>query len=182
MLTLLISSVLGGSNINNWIELKESEEQAVWKKVYKDFKFKPSITKFPSFKVPSPFITYDISVYNNWSGDFKEFDEIYKDLEEKSLCAFKELTNNDEYFYALDWQHPSYWGNSFLKFPKDEEFDEWTIPIFPDGDYYFFIQKEFNWGLLGHPWEQTITIFGKDLIQAFKKHNPRMFKTILRIG
>jgi hypothetical protein len=32
-----------------------------------------------------PFITYDISTYLNWSGDLEEYEEIYKDLEEKSL-------------------------------------------------------------------------------------------------
>lgn len=172
---------LGGFNIN-WTELTKSEEKTVWKKVYKEFKFKPSISKFPSFVVPSPFITYDISAYRNWSGDREEFEKIYKDLEDKSLFAFQKLSNKDECFYALDWQHPCYWINPFLEFPRDEFNDEWTIPIFPDGDYYFFIQKELNWGFLGHPWEKTITVFGKGLIKAFEKYSPRMFNTISRIG
>jgi hypothetical protein len=172
---------LGGINIFNWIELTQSEEKNVWKKVFNEFQFKPSISKFPSFIVPSPFITYDISPYRNWSGELEEYEEIYKDLEEKSLFAFQALTNDNEYFYALDWQHPCYWVNPFLEFPRDE-FNEWIIPILPEGDYYFFIQKEFNWGFLGHPWEETITVFGKELIQVFEKNNPRMLDTIIRIG
>lgn len=62
------------------------------------------------------------------------------------------------------------------------EFDEWTVPIFPNGDYYFFIHKDFEWGYLGHPWERTITVFGKELIKGFEKHRPRMFQKILRQG
>lgn len=146
--------------------------------LYRKFKFKPSITKFPSFKVPKPFIIYDISRYYNWLKELDEFKMLYSNLEEKSLLAFQELTKEDEYFYALDWQHTCYWVNPFLEFPRDE-FNEWLVPIFPDGDYYFFLQKEFKWGLLGHPWEKTIAIFGEDLIQAFEKHKPRMFNTIL---
>jgi hypothetical protein len=173
--------VFGGIYINNWIELTPSEEEKVWKRVYIEFQFKPSTSEFPSFFVPNPFITYDISTYLNGSLDDVEWDFNYADLEEKALLAFQNVTSNDEYFYALDWHHPCYWVNPFLEFPRDE-FNEWTIPIFPNGDYYFFIQKDFNWGFLGHPWEKTITIFGKELIKAFQKERPRMFNTILRTG
>lgn len=133
----------------------------------------------PSFKVPKPFITYDVSSYLNGSGDLEENEKIYHDFEEKSLSAFRKLTTKDEYIYALDWQHSCYWINPFLKFPRDE-FNEWIIPIFPNGDYYFFIQKNFNWGFLGHPWEKSITLFGKEVIQAFEENKPKMFNTILR--
>ncbi|WP_246426664.1 DUF2716 domain-containing protein [Paenibacillus rhizosphaerae] len=30
--------------------------------------------------------------------------------------------------------------------------------IHPDGDYHFFFARDFSWGILGHPWEETITI------------------------
>jgi hypothetical protein len=46
----------------------------------------------------------------------------------------------------------------------------------------FFIDKDFEWGLLGHPWERTITIFGKELIKGFKSHHPLMFQRTLRQG
>ena len=166
--------------MNNWIELSDSESDLVWDMVYGKFKFKPSRSNFPSFKVPKPFITYDISSYFCWSGDVEEIKWLYRNLEEKSLLAFRELTNENEYVYALDWQHPCYWVNPFLAFPRDE-FNEWLVPIFPNGDYYFFLQREFNWGLLGHPWEKSIIVFGHELIQALEKHKPRMFHTILRI-
>ncbi|PQD93719.1 sugar epimerase [Pradoshia eiseniae] len=167
--------------MENWIELSKIEYKEVWDRIYAEFTFEPSISKFPSFKVPYPFITYDVSPYLNWSGDSDTYDEIYDDLEDKSLLVFQELTQKDEYMFALDWQHPSYWINPRMEFPKSE-FDEWIVPIFPNSDYYFFIHKDFEWGLLGHPWEESITIFGKDLIKGFGKHKPRMFQKILRQG
>lgn len=48
----------------------------------------------------SPFITYDVS-------DFNEDD--IDDLEKKCLSAFKASTNIDEFMYALDWQHESFY-------------------------------------------------------------------------
>ncbi|MGB2993026.1 MAG: DUF2716 domain-containing protein [Paenisporosarcina sp.] len=167
--------------MENWIELSALECKGVWDKIYDEFDFKPSISKFPSFEVRTSFITYDVSPYLNWSGDSDTYDEIYSDLEDKSLLVFQELTQKNEYLYAVDWQHEGYWLNPHLELPKSE-FNEWTVPIFPNGDYYFFIHKNFEWGLLGHPWEETITIFGKELINSFEKHQPRMFQKILRQG
>ena len=81
----------------------------------------------------------------------------------------------------MDWQHECYWIDPCLEFEKDE-FDELKVPVFPNGDYYFFIHKDFEWGYLGHPWEKTITIFGEGLITGFEKHQPKMFQKVLRQG
>ncbi|MGE7839031.1 DUF2716 domain-containing protein [Viridibacillus arvi] len=47
--------------MKNWLELSNAEDEKVWNKIYDELKFEPSIANFPSFKVPTPFITYDIS-------------------------------------------------------------------------------------------------------------------------
>ncbi|ANU13035.1 hypothetical protein B481_0362 [Planococcus halocryophilus Or1] len=132
--------------MGNWISFSHKEYDQTWDRIYRDFKFKPSISTFPSFQVPNPFITYDISEYFRNPADL----DAYDNLEEKALDAFKEITTIDEYILALDWQHEYYWVNSRLEFEKDE-FEEWTVPLFPNGVYYFFIQKDFKWGYLGHP-------------------------------
>lgn len=163
--------------MKNWISLTEKEKTAVWKKIYRDFKFEPSISRFPSFRVPSPFITYDIS-------DFFEHDSFLhadEDLEEKALLAFQENIGTDEYMLALDWQHDCYWITPHGTFEKDE-FGEWTVPVLPNGDYYFFLSKEMIWGFLGHPWEQNITIFGESLIDSFTRHHPLLFHRKIRQG
>ncbi|GGE71577.1 DUF2716 domain-containing protein [Priestia taiwanensis] len=157
--------------MENWIPLTEKEYDHIWDKVYKELKFEPSISVFPSFQLSSPFITYDISHC------FEEAE--YDDLEEKVWCVFQELTLSNEYILALDWQHECYWVNSHLNFGKDE-FVGQILSLFPDGDYYFFIQKDFKWGYLGHPWEKSITIFGEELVNAVHKHKPRMFHKVLR--
>ncbi|MGR6899512.1 DUF2716 domain-containing protein [Rummeliibacillus sp. BSL5] len=163
--------------MKNWVPLLEKEMGQIWDRIYNDFEFEPSTSIFPSFNVPHPYITYNVSGYFGDSSDLSAYD----DLEEKVLDVFKECTILGEYILALDWQHECYWINPRLEFERDE-FGEWVIPIFPNGDYYFFIQKDFMWGILGHPWENSITIFGKELIDAFNKNKPRMFCKILRQG
>jgi len=163
--------------MENWIPLSDQENKKIWKRIYKEFKFKPSISKFPSFKVPSPFITYDISKFFGETVDL----DLYDKIEEKALHAFKDNTLADEYILVRDWQHECYWVNPHLKFSKDE-FGEWSVPVIPNGDYSFFIQKDFKWGFLGHPWEQSITIFGEEFITAFDKQHSNLLCSVLRKG
>ena len=110
--------------MKNWIPLTHQERKLVWRTLYRDFKFSPSISRFPSFRVPSPFITYDISAY------FEDSSLLHadEDLEEKALLAFQELIRADEYMLALDWQHECYWITPYGSFEKDE-FGEWTVPV-----------------------------------------------------
>jgi hypothetical protein len=108
-------------------------------------------------------------------------DEDYNDLGNKLLSAFIECTDKDEYIYALDWQNDGYWVNPRLKFIKDE-FDEWLVPFFPNGDYYFFLQKDFEWGYLGHPWQQSICIFGEKFVRNLRESKPKMFKKVIHEG
>ncbi|MYL54116.1 DUF2716 domain-containing protein [Pontibacillus yanchengensis] len=59
---------LGGLEMKNWVLL--------------------CISEFPSFKVPSPYITYDISYYFVQSEDL----DTYEELEEKALLIFQNNT------------------------------------------------------------------------------------------
>ncbi|PUB08164.1 uncharacterized protein DUF2716 [Paenisporosarcina sp. OV554] len=56
------------------------------------------------------------------------------------MLVYQELTQKNEYMYAVDWQHPGYWITPRLEFPKSE-FNEWTVPIFPNGDYWDTLGK-----------------------------------------
>ena len=37
--------------------------------------------------------------------------------------------------------------------------------FYPDGDYYFFVQRDLKWGYLGHPWRREIWLFGAPLVE-----------------
>lgn len=38
--------------MKNWIEFTDKEYDRIWDKVYSDYEFSPSVSIFPSFKVP----------------------------------------------------------------------------------------------------------------------------------
>ncbi|MFP3392897.1 DUF2716 domain-containing protein [Brevibacillus sp. SIMBA_040] len=150
--------------MDNWISLSDEQYRMVWDKFYRDFKFKPSIhsNDWPSYRLPIPFVTFDITEYT---------DDNIDDLEENCIKCLRAVTGADEYIYALDWQHESYLYNPHLEKGNASG----RIGFFPDGDYYFFLNIDFKWGYLGHPWEQSISIFGEELIHQFEINRPTIF-------
>lgn len=95
----------------------------------------------------------------------------------------------DAFMYALDWQHTCFKYNPriidyneypvFVKYdvPIKNEYVDWEgynvwFPTFyPDGDYYFFIAKDFSWGYLTHPWLKKAYVFGdclRELMLEYK--------------
>jgi hypothetical protein len=40
------------------------------------------------------------------------------------------------------------------------------VTPFPNGDYYIFLSEDFRTGTFGHPWEETMCIFGDRLLTA----------------
>ena len=162
-------------NERAWIELSSSEEDKIWASVYERLGFKPSVHEkdFPGFKEPTPSVTY--SFRDIWGDDFLELNA---DLNEKAHAIIRSATTADAFVYALDWQHQGY------KFYPDRAGsagnDEWIIPALPDGDYHLFVEKSLAFGWLGHPWEQTICVFGQPLLVALKNNRPKVFRNPIR--
>ncbi len=52
--------------------------------------------------------------------------------------------------------------------------------VYPNGDYAICLSEDMNSGTFGHPWEQTICIFGKELIEITRTNLPLNFSKVLR--
>lgn len=159
-----------------WIELAREEEDAIWRKVYDGLGFKPSVraADFPGFKEPGPSVTY--SIYGIWG--HKDFETLEADLHEKAHSIFNNVTPHGDFLYALDWQHECY--RFFPHSSGSSVADQWKIPVLPNGDYYLFLERTLRFGWLGHPWEQTICVFGKPLLAELKRSRPKVFRNPVR--
>ncbi|MBW8635846.1 DUF2716 domain-containing protein [Hoeflea sp. WL0058] len=162
-------------NGDAWIELPREEEDPIWRKVYDDLGFKPSTraTDFPGFKEPGPSVTYSIS--GIWGDDFEALEA---DLHAKAHSIFNKVTPEGDFLYALDWQHECY---RYFPYISDSSVaDQWKIPVLPNGDYYLFLERTLRFGWLGHPWEQTICVFGKPLLTELKHSQPKVYRNPVR--
>lgn len=152
-----------------WITLSRKEYNKVWDSFDEKFDFKPSVysENFPGILEPTPSITYEIS------RDFGDDEEI-ADLNDKVLSALRSQVSREERIYALEWNSSSYW------FYPHKDFQEWLIPVLPDGDYYIFLAEDFRFGIFGHPWEWTSCVWGEGLISFFEKAKPTLWEEIKR--
>lgn len=99
--------------------------------------------------------------------------DAYNNLHELAVYWFKNLAPQQR-LYALDWQHTCYSFNPNLPFEKDE-FDEWYVSVFANGDYIFFLTEDFKNGLFCDGINLTISLFGKELLALCQAKTPVMF-------
>lgn len=147
--------------------LNDNQYAAVWDRVYKQLSFKPTVdTQVTPFVIKEPHIVFEIDGSYDRINPLAIFD------------AFKNCLAPGEQMYALDWHHTCYLfdprkaediASPFIEDPcrLGGGYFEYFPPFYPDGDYYFFIDEQFRFGYLGHPWRKEVWIFGESLIAEF---------------
>lgn len=124
---------------------------------------------WPGIREPTPSLTVDLSLIFMSDACYAAGVSAINAL---ALWAFVQLTSVDEELVVLDWQHPSYRFSPHRQVMSDVE---WPVTVFPDGDYYVFLNEAFTMGTFGHPWEQTLCVFGEDLIELLGEPLARAF-------
>lgn len=143
-----------------WELLEGTAEDQIWKRFARSFNFLPSVHKseWPGISERAPFLTYKLPPLKTLN---------QPDIWLQCLRVFQIVCSRpgQERLAVLDWQHQSYWLD-----PKTAG-ETSMVPIIPNGDYYIFIEPQLRYGIFGHPWEWTISVFGVPLLSAWKKQN-----------
>lgn len=142
-----------------WLAIDYDE---AWRPFDAMFHFKPDYygRQNPAIRLPERALVVDLRpVYESSEPRFAAgFDAITA----AALRAFVWLAE-DEDLVALDWQHECFRYSPSAQAVSDEP---WRITVAPDGDYYAHMTRDLRWGTFGHPWQQTLTIWGDDLIDS----------------
>ncbi|MCP3995596.1 MAG: DUF2716 domain-containing protein [bacterium] len=153
---------------SGWAEFEPHEYDQLWTAFYSTFDFRASTDSdmWPGIREPSPSVTIDLTPIVEL-GD-AQFVAATSMLDLTALYAFTAAWPADQRLAVLDWQHPGYWfwPHAFALTMSNLTPAEWRVPVFPNGDYYIFITEDMRMGTFGHPWEQTLCIFGDSLIAA----------------
>ncbi len=127
-------------------------------------------TSFLPFSINRPFAVYNISRMSQ-----EQADRLY----ELAPNALASCLPEGHQLYAIDWFH-----NFILYDPRNPENMQSNQPqkpcynkdgiayyhgFYPEGDYYFFIEKYGRFGYLSHPWRKEVWIYGQPLIKEFEK-------------
>lgn len=152
------------------------EYQVIWKRVEERFSFSSRISFRPPIADPPPSITYFIGHVYSSSHDYIK---LVTNLNRCMLTVFRRCVPTDGWLYALDWNHPGYRFRPHIAFNADDE-NAWRVPVLPNGDYYLFLAEDLRFGVIGHPWEETIFVYGSELLTALQGDVPLLFDTVLR--
>lgn len=96
------------------------------------------------------------------------------------IWALADIVGPDQPIIAMDWQHPSYhfWPHrNIATDPSGMLSMNHTTPV-PDGDYFIFLSEDMSMGTFGHPWEQTLCVFGNDLVSKLRAPISSMLPTV----
>jgi hypothetical protein len=148
---------------DGWTQVELDQYETYWAPFDAQFEFRPGVDPgtWPAIREPSPSVTIDLSpVFAHEGARFAAGAEAVNAL---GLYAFTCVVGTDEELVVLDWQHPCYRFSPHRHALADAD---WPVSIFPNGDYYAFLASDLRMGTFGHPWEQSLCVFGGPLVEA----------------
>ncbi|MFF4244361.1 DUF2716 domain-containing protein [Streptomyces sp. NPDC001822] len=142
-------------------ELLETEYRRVWDRFYDEFTFRPSTSalKWPAIKEPVTSVTWSLPALDD-DPEYKCLDRLVEVVEQ----GLTSCSGSSGTLFALDWQHTSYrFAPQGVGGPGQPA---WPLSPYPDGDYYIYLSEDFRMGSFGHPWEQSLCLFGQEFLDA----------------
>ena len=161
--------------------LSEQETKALEERVSLELRFRPDshdrghsllFWRRP-FRLPRPWAVYALDDCNE--------EQIRQTAAAVKGCLLS-VTRQGERLYAMDWYHCSFLYDprkeheqERVKLPEEGGMVRAAFPLYwPDGDYYFFLDENFRFGYLGHPWRREIWVFGKTLLPEIDRIAPEL--------
>ncbi|MBT2408943.1 DUF2716 domain-containing protein [Streptomyces sp. ISL-21] len=129
------------------------DDWALWERFSAAVDFKPSIGQFPGITEPAPSATWHLHAHHRPTHSIPErLDAIVQ----RGLLA---VTEPGEFVHWLDWNHDGYrYDPRRTGVPGRPPRP--GLGTYPDGDYYLHLTEDLRLGTFGHPWEQTLCVFG----------------------
>ena len=131
--------------------------KSIWDKIYQEYLFS---TQNEKWLCPET----EFDVYR--CGTL--WDETQEAIVNQVFCRI-----SGEEMYALDWQHDCFIFDPKENIPYGYQYYDLIrgCPVYfptyyPDGDYHFFVSKDWAFGLFGHPWRNELIVTGAALMQA----------------
>ena len=165
-----------------WIPIDGEEYDELWDAFYEKFAFRPSVKSAEWPGIQEPLDSRTFSIRSFWQLSSTKFDRQEKEMNSWGLSLLRNSVDGEsDWLYVLDWQHTCYRFFPWKSFDLDE-FGNWPVSFYPDGDYSIFLGKEFEWVIFGHPWEETICFIGQCVLDELEKGTPEVLGREIRRG
>lgn len=142
-------------------QLPEAEYRRVWDRFSADFGFRPGVNPvtWPAIEEPVASVTWSLASLDD-DPDDRRLDRLVQVVKE----GLRSCVPVQGTLFALDWQHDSFRFSPHLVGGPDQARS--PLSPYPDGDYYIFLSDDFRTGSFGHPWEESLCLFGQGLLDV----------------
>jgi Protein of unknown function (DUF2716) len=163
---------------NVWTELEHDAERQLWAEFADRYQFRAGTRPeaWPGIHEPTPSVTWDLSEVftgNDFADGSRRVAQLLLEL----------LTASTEWWESLvfhDWVHPSilFWPH---RVDSLDGIPGWqTGGLFPNGDYTILLAWGDRFGVFGHPWEQSLCVFGAQAVDTLDRLDHGTLTQILR--
>ncbi|MFH8386223.1 DUF2716 domain-containing protein [Kitasatospora sp. NPDC018058] len=150
----------------------DPEHDALWDRFEARFEFKPSIAMFPGITEPPASVTWRLAAIDGTN------DTIVDELQLIVERGLRACAGPGELLYWLDWNHA---GARFDPHRVGRPGQpRWPGGVYPDGDYYLYLTGDLRLGTFGHLWEDSLCVFGEELLAVVDDDLTSLLGTVLR--
>lgn len=161
--------------------LSIEESRLTWDRFDQTFDFNPSTHAFPAIREPVPSITWSLRALDDDPGHRKLDNLVTLVIDALTACIPPGGS-----LLLLEWQHTSYRlrpesaADRPVHAGRTDSRRRMPRSPYPDGDYPVLIAEDFSFGSFGHPWEQSICLFGVPLLDILADEVGWLLQTALR--
>ncbi len=153
--------------MQNWKKLDKVEKNNLWDYISSKLSFNPRNSENTIIPKELLYKCYDISSHYNENFKLENYDELH----DYTLNLFRILSSKK--VYALDWMHDCFVFDPNLPFELDE-FEEWLISVFPNGDFVFFITENLENIIFADGINSKIYFLGREIVEFLKLNRPKI--------
>ncbi|MGI5508400.1 DUF2716 domain-containing protein [Streptomyces sp. CA-106131] len=149
------------------------------------FSFKPSYTYYPGIEEPSDSVTWHVGDVTDTRHSYGLMRNLPDDhrvarLQKAVERGLRACVRPGEQLYSVSWWHQGY------------RFDPARVggsgqPTWPgaacwEGEYYTLLTRDLRMGTLWHPWEESLCVFGAELLAEVEHDLTAILGTVMRRG
>lgn len=159
-----------------WAELDWDAGKVLWAEFADRYQFRAGTSpdKWPAIVEPIPSVVWDL--YPVFTGHYPGgFAAGSRGVAALVLDTLRACTEWPETVVFHDWVHPSrLFGPHEVDEP--EEVRGWDVGgPFPNCDYTIFVSRDYAFGIVGHPWERSLCVFGESAVAGFAARDQGAF-------
>jgi len=165
--------------------LRDPEHDALCDMFEARFVFKPSYTYYPAVEEPPHSVTWHVGDVTDTRQTYRLMRSLPEDhrvariqrVVERGLRA---CVRPDEQLYSVSWWHQGYRFDPARV--GDPGRPAWPGPACWEGEYYKLLTRDLRLGTFWHPWEESLCVFGAELLAEVEDDLTAVLGTVMRRG